>query len=778
MKTTLRYFAVFIFAALFLPAETAIGQKYYHVYAPSPALPSWSTQYCRQWVKSYGSWNNEWVSAMQPTSDGGFIMAGYSTGLPNTRLWVVKTDADGNTIWQNNYGGSNSVEARSIQQTAEGGYIMAGYKESGTREKDFWIVKTDAGGNVQWEKTLGGTGRDDAYTIVQTNDNGYIVAGTTESGDEDVVGGASGWYNYWVVKLNSSGNLVWQKKLEASQRPYSIRQTNDGGYIIAGDSPTYFNQTPGPDDPYDEGAFFVLKLNASGDFQWQLSLGTYRLDGAFDIILTSDGNYVAAGYTTSVTNTQDQDWNGLIVKISPAGNVLWQTQVDFSLRDEIRSIRETADGGFIFCGNTDYLWNNQYGTYDPTDFWVGKLDANGQLVWQGALGSPYEDAAVAIAPTGDGSYAIAGTVLTRANPDLGIPANNDYLLVKLEPGCTIQQYNGRYRQTGNIVHVRGSRNSSARSNEEDGTSFLFRDELNRLMATVTSAGDSPLGGNVTTTAWVDMDQSPRYVRRHYEITPDDAAATATGTVTLYFSQADFDTYNNMAGADRKLPANPGDAAGKANFRIVKYSGASGNDDGLPESYSGGLAVIDPDDVNIVWNSSLQIWEVTFDVTGFSGFFATDAITSESPLPVTFTAIEAFIKEGILIVNWTVGNETNNAWYLVETSADGKNFEVVSDKILSKAQNGDSSATLKYSFIKSYSLLQGMAALLVLVVGLGRKNRKAAVCIAVISCLAFTLSCRELTADIESRADKKLYVRIVQVDEDGSRNYSRIVTAQP
>lgn len=685
---------------------------------------------------------------------------------------LVKTDANGTEQWRKTYSRPDAiqVEALSIQQTVDG-YIMAGSIWYSTGDKDYWVLKTYADGNVHWEKTFGGGGYDEGYSIALTNDNGYIVAGMNSSYDPEVDEELYG-NRYWLVKLDSDGEPVWTKKLEAQMRPYSIKQTTDGGYIIAGDSYTYFNQQH-PDLNY-ENAFFVLKLGASGDFQWQVSLAFDHGSTAYDVIQTSDGNYVAAGFITTHDDPYYNDRNGFVVKINPTGTILWQTQVDFSLNDEIRSIRQTADGSYMFAGNTDYTWNNRYGISDPSDFWVGQLSAGGQVLWRGALGGPREDQAMAIAPTNDGSFVIAGTTTNSSD-------HKGFMLIKLEAGCTIQQTNGRYRKKEYLAAYgwdRNGRKSSARSSDEGSSTVVFRDSLNRIMATVSSAGESPMGGDVTTTVWADLEQSPRYVRRHYEIMPDNDAATATGTVTLYFDQADFDAYNAMVSADKKLPINPGDAAGKANFRIVKYSGTSSNDDGLPDSYSGGSTVIDPDDLQIVWNNSLQIWEVTFDVTGFSGFFATDAITSESPLPVTFASIEAFITEGILTVNWTVATETNNAWYLVETSSDGKNFEVASDRILSKAPDGNSALSMKYSFTKSYSLLPGMAALLFLVIGFGRKSRKIAIYVAIAGCSLLGLSCKELMKDIESSHGQKVYVRIVQVDQDGTRNYSRIVEAKP
>ena len=755
------------------------------IYSGPSVLPSWTTQQCHQWVKRYGAWNHERLSAMQSTSDGGFVMAGQSSSSSHSVMWMVKTDANGNEAWNNSYARAYHAETRSIQQTA-GGYIAAGYTGSQNNSKDFWILKTDAGGTIQWQKTFGGSYDDEAYSIYPTKENGvangYIVAGTTSSDDGDVTGGAEGWYNYWVVKLDINGNLVWQKKLEANQRPYSIKQTNDGGYIIAGDSPTYYNQTANPNDPYDEGAFNVIKLNASGAFQWQLSLGTYRLDAAYDIIQTSDGNYIAAGYTT----TPNLDFNGLAVKIGTSGNMLWYREVDYTISDVIKNIKETADGGFAFCGITIYPWNDSYGTYDPSDFWLGKLDASGQLVWQSAWGNHNENEALAIVPTADGGYAIAGTVLVASNPDLGISANLDYLLLKLEPGCTIQQVSGHYKVTKTIIACCGhssvasapaqSRSVTASTaNNTAATPVVFTDSLNRWIASVTSGGGNPVGGDVEATVWVDIYQSPLYVRRHYEITPENDAATATGTITLYFSQEDFNAYNQLVDAGKKLPAAPNDAAGKAKFTILKYSGVSTRQDGLPASYTGNSTVIDPDDNNIVWNNNWQIWEISFDVTGFSGFFATDAITADGALPVTFGAIYAYIKHGLLTVNWTAETETNNAYYIVEASADGKNFTAISDKILSKAEDGNSSTSLQYSFTKSYALLQGMViAFFVLMTGFCRKNRKIAACLVVIGCFALALSCKKNNQDIESGIHNKLFIRIAQVDKDGTKQYSKII----
>ena len=186
------------------------------------------------------------------TSDGGYITAGYS-GSRNGDIsdprwgedyWIVKLDNTGNTEWQKSLGGTNSETARSILQTSDGGYIVAGHSTSidgdvsGKHRQvypDYWIVKLDETGNIEWQKSLGGTGSDAANSILQTLDGGYMVAGSSQSNDGDV-SGSHGDSDYWIVKLDETGNIEWQKSLGGKDldNAQSIIQTSDGGYMAAG----------------------------------------------------------------------------------------------------------------------------------------------------------------------------------------------------------------------------------------------------------------------------------------------------------------------------------------------------------------------------------------------------------------------------------------------------------------------------------------------------------------------------------------------------------------
>ncbi|HRH60473.1 MAG TPA: hypothetical protein PL045_07875, partial [Chitinophagaceae bacterium] len=182
-----------------------------------------------EWQKSLGGTSYDFANSIQQTKDGGYITAGGSWSNDNdvsghhgtsySDYWIVKLDSAGNIQWQKSLGGSDFEYAYWIQQTKDGGYIIAGESSSKDGDvtnnhgsRDYWIVKLDSAGNIQWQKSLGGTLYDQAFCILQSNDGGYVIAGTSLSNDGDVNNNHGGW-DCWVVKLDSAGNMLWQKSL-------------------------------------------------------------------------------------------------------------------------------------------------------------------------------------------------------------------------------------------------------------------------------------------------------------------------------------------------------------------------------------------------------------------------------------------------------------------------------------------------------------------------------------------------------------------------------------
>ncbi len=227
-----------------------------------------------EWQKSLGGTGAEYAWSIQQTTDGGYIVAGFSfsndgdvTGNHGwADYWVVKLTSTGAITWQKCLGGTGGEQASSIQQTADGGYIVAGFSYSTNGDvagnngvSDYWVVKLDSGGVIDWQKCLGGTGGEQASSIRQTADGGYVVAGFSSSTNGDVTGNNGGG-DYWVVKLDSTGVIDWQKCLggTASDAASSIQQTIDGGYIVAGQSYSNDGDVTGNHGNED---FWVVKLS-------------------------------------------------------------------------------------------------------------------------------------------------------------------------------------------------------------------------------------------------------------------------------------------------------------------------------------------------------------------------------------------------------------------------------------------------------------------------------------------------------------------------------------
>ncbi|MFZ8835354.1 MAG: hypothetical protein ACO2O5_14355, partial [Candidatus Caldipriscus sp.] len=188
--------------------------------------------YAVAFAKTYGGTGDDRASYVLQTSDGGYIVVGDigSLGADSFDIFLVKTDANGNIIWAKTYGGTVDEYAHSVLQTSDGGYIVAGETRSfGAGYRDIFLIKTDASGNLQWAKTYGGTYWDVAYSVQQTSDGGYIVAGETYSF-------GAGGRDIFLIKTDASGNVQWAKTYGGTDEDWarSVQQTSDGGYIVAG----------------------------------------------------------------------------------------------------------------------------------------------------------------------------------------------------------------------------------------------------------------------------------------------------------------------------------------------------------------------------------------------------------------------------------------------------------------------------------------------------------------------------------------------------------------
>jgi len=339
------------------------------------------------WVKSYGDATGlERANSIQQTSDGGYIVTGRTDSLDsgNYDLWVVKLNSDGTIAWQKAYGSLGPDSGGSIQQTLDGGYIVTGFAYPFGNRDDLCILKLNSDGTIAWHKLFGGWSEEVGYSIQQTSDGGYIVAGIAESFS------GNGYSDIWILKLNGAGTVVWQKiyGTEYIETGYSIQQTLDGGYIVAG-----YTENAG-------GNMWILKLDSNGTVIWQNTYGGTLSDFAESIQQTSDGGYIVAGFTQSYGAGGYDMW---ILKLNSNGTVAWQKAYGGPIDECAYSVEQTSDGGYIVVGTTGSFFEEPY-----QDVSVLKLDSNGNFIWQKKYGGADVDVGRSIQQTSDGRYIVAG----------------------------------------------------------------------------------------------------------------------------------------------------------------------------------------------------------------------------------------------------------------------------------------------------------------------------------------------------------------------------------
>jgi len=256
---------------------------------------------------TYGGSGVDRGSSVQQTSDGGYIIAGrtYSFGAGMEDVYLIKTDANGNEVWYKTYGENEWAGGYSVQQTSDGGYIIAGWTWSFGADDDAYLIKTDANGNTVWTKTFGGSDQDVGYSVQQTSDGGYIIAGWTDSF-------GAGMLDVYLIKTDANGNTVWTKTFGGSEweEGNSVQQTSDGGYIIAGYTESF---GAGESDVY------LIKTNANGDTIWTKTYGGTNDDEGYSVQQTSDGGYIIASGTNSFGAGESDVY---LIKTDANGNTL------------------------------------------------------------------------------------------------------------------------------------------------------------------------------------------------------------------------------------------------------------------------------------------------------------------------------------------------------------------------------------------------------------------------------------------------------------------------
>lgn len=362
----------------------------------------------------YGGNGTEDARGIVQTDDGGYVIAGYtnSFGAGGFDFWLIRIDSSGKMLWNRTYGGAADDKAFSLIKTADGGYVLGGTTESfGAGDADFWLVKTDSSGNIEWNKTYGGSGFDMLLSVVQTPDQGYALAGRTLSF-------GNGGYDAWLVKVNSTGEMEWNKTYGGTIDDWAncVVQTSDGGYAVFGNT---FSYGAGSSD------FWLVKTDSEGTAQWNRTYGGFSYEDASNVIQVSDGGYVMAGQTYTYSVSMGDFW---LVKADASGNMQWNHSYG-AIGNDMGSVIHTSDGGYALGG-----W--MYTTAGDAAFRLVKTDADGNMLWDKSYGGPLDDAEFAFIQTTDGGYAMTGWTASYGNGGL------DVLFVKtdangIQQGITI-----------------------------------------------------------------------------------------------------------------------------------------------------------------------------------------------------------------------------------------------------------------------------------------------------------------------------------------------------
>ncbi len=326
--------------------------------------------------------------------------------------------------WQKHFGGSEDDNANCVRQTDDGGYIVAGWSNSDDQDlsgnyglvarSDYWLLKLDKKGNKEWTKRYGGTRTDKATSIRQTNDGGFIVAGISGSSDNDVSShyGSGIVRDFWVLKLDGKGDIVWKNNYGGLGNDYAfaVRQTSDGNYVVTGHSSSDSRDVS---ENYGGRDFWVVKLKAgNGNVMWEENYGGSNTEEPTAIQQTSDGGFIIAGH--SMSNDKDVsgnhgNWDYWIVKLDANRNIAWETHLGGSRPDLATDVLETSGGNYVIGGITQSKDKDVSESFLGEDYWVTKLNGNdGSLIWDQTFGTDAIEQCTAITPTNDNGYALVG----------------------------------------------------------------------------------------------------------------------------------------------------------------------------------------------------------------------------------------------------------------------------------------------------------------------------------------------------------------------------------
>lgn len=406
-------------------------------------------------VLTYGGSGLDEAVDIVRAADNSYVIAGSTTSVDGDiedktgsdwDFWVVKVNEAGNKIWSKTYGGSENDKAASIQNTNDGGFILSGYSRSSDGDvignegfHDYWILKLDVDGNIQWNKNFGFAGSDQAFEVIQTSDGGYLATGFFDVDESEGQGNDDratrhGVGEFWLIKMDANGDWIWRRYFGGSDndRSYDVVEDPQGGYIVTGSSESMDFDITDSRGSYD---YWVVKVDEDGNKLWTRSFGGSQIDDGFASAGTLDGNFIMAGSARSSdgdVSSPKGEADVWVVKFDGNGQLIWERSYGGSSFDSARDIEPLDNGDFLVSASTRSTDGDVSSNNGENDAWMLLIGANGSLLFEFNVGGTALDFAEAGVPTDDNGFMIVGN--TESN-DIDIPlnkGNKDLLLYKIK----------------------------------------------------------------------------------------------------------------------------------------------------------------------------------------------------------------------------------------------------------------------------------------------------------------------------------------------------------
>lgn len=404
-------------------------------------------------IKTFGGAKNDSFQSVVNTTDGGYAILGFTQSNDfdisdktdeSFDFWLLKFSADDVLLWSKTFGGSEDDRGADIIATNDGGFALFGFSKStngnlteNAGNQDFWIIKTSSTGDISWQKTFGFSGADVGTSLIQTTDSGFLITGvldvTASGGQGNKTAQKHAGGDVWAIKLDASGNKEWQNYFGGTNTdtPFGIQETDDNSFIIIASSDSNDFNITNNKGQYD---FWILKIASDGALIWQKNFGGSEIEEPRGICKTNDGNFLIVGDTRS----SDQDVsknNGAadiwLIKISPEGELLWEKTVGGTSFDAARAIFKSKNYGYFIAGNSRSS-NNGFENKGQNDTWILKIDEFGNLVWQKFIGGSENDFLFDITELSNNSIITIGESYSENQDITENKGFSDALLIKIK----------------------------------------------------------------------------------------------------------------------------------------------------------------------------------------------------------------------------------------------------------------------------------------------------------------------------------------------------------